>query len=106
MKKARRIICAVLATCSIVSVTLSGCMRQQLANPVFPIYGNDQIELGIFSSPAPTQEAYNECAEAGFTFVATDQNYYNINSENYKKLIEYAHNAGMKSLPIRWRKVY
>ena len=100
MKKMRRMICAVLATCTIVSMSLTGCGAQQLSDPVFPIYGNEQIELGIFSSPAPTQEAYNECAEAGFTFVATDQNYYSITSENYKKLIEYAHNAGMKSLPM------
>jgi hypothetical protein len=100
MKKMRRMICAVLATCTIVSMSLTGCGAQQLSDPVFPIYGNEQIELGIFSSPAPTQEAYNECAEAGFTFVATDQNYCNIDSEAYKTLIEYAHNAGMKALPM------
>ena len=100
MKKLRRIVCSVIATCTLASIALTGCTDSQLSDPLFPKYGNDQIELGIFSSPAPTQEAYYECAEAGFTFVATDQNYYSINSENYKKLIEYAHNAGMKSLPM------
>ena len=100
MKKARRIICAVLATCSIASVALSGCIKPQLEDPVFPTYGNDSIELGIFSSPAPTQEAYDECAEAGFTFVLLDQNVYGIDTASYKTLIEYAHNAGMKSLPM------
>ena len=27
----------------------------------------------MFSSPAPTPEAYNECAEAGFTYVLIDE---------------------------------
>lgn len=98
--KLKNIICAALAICSVASIALTGCTEPQLAEPVFPTYGNGQIELGIFSSPAPTQDAYNECAEAGFTFVATDQNYYSIDSSNFKTLIEYANNAGMVTLPM------
>ena len=71
-----------------------------MSEPEFPAYGDDQIELGIFSSPAPTQEAYDECAEAGFTFVTLDQNVYGLGTDGYMQLIEYAHNAGMESIPM------
>lgn len=100
MKKIKISLCSIIVMCMLGSIALTGCNGSAMDVPKFPVYGDDQIELGIFSSPAPTQEAYNECAEAGFTFVALDQNVYSINDEGYKKLIEYAHNAGMSSLPM------
>lgn len=100
MRKTRKILSSAIATLLLGSIMLTGCTKNNLSEPEFPVYGNDQIELGLFSSPAPTQEAYDECAEAGFTFVPLDQNVYSIDHEGFKRLIEYAHNAGMKSLPM------
>lgn len=82
-------------------VTASGCGGGSGGNQAeFPTYGTDSMEIGVFSSPAPTQEAYDECAEAGFTYVLIDQNYASLTSEGYREILNYCNNAGMKSIPM------
>lgn len=67
----------------------------------FPSYGTEEMELGIFSSPAPTLEAYQECADAGFTYVLIDQNNGEFDSTAYRKTLQYCDEAGMKSIPMK-----
>lgn len=76
------------------------------ANVNFPVYGNKEIEIGVFSSPAPTQEAYDECADAGFTYVLIDENYYSRKDSlsAYKNIMRYCANAGMKSYVMTFNK--
>lgn len=64
----------------------------------FPEYEEQTRRLGVFSSPAPTQAAYAECAEAGFNHVLIDQNYGWMGSEVYFDILEYCQNAGMKAI--------
>ena len=67
----------------------------------FPSYGTGEMELGIFSSPAPTQAAYQECADAGFTYVLIDQNNGAFDLETYRSTLQYCAEAGMKSIPMK-----
>lgn len=101
----KRKISMVLGIVLSAALLLPGCTGEKEPGEVkFPQYGTQSMELGIFSSPAPTQEAYNECAEAGFTYVLIDQNYCSIDSEGYKQIMEYCNNAGMKAIPMTFNK--
>lgn len=100
MKLKVRILAIVLVAATIVG-TLSGCSAKET---VFPTYGDEEMQIGIFSSPAPTQEAYNECAEAGFTYALIDQNYAPITSDKYREILGYCNNAGMKSYLMTFNK--
>ena len=81
----------------------AGCnSRQQPIKPEFPSYENDKVMyLGIFSSPAPSEEAYQICADAGFNVMLLDHNYGAPGSEEFLKLFEYCEKAGVKALPMR-----
>ena len=69
---------------------------------IFPEYDEDkEIFLGVFSSPAPTYEAYKICKEAGFNAVLIDHNYAKPGSEKFDKLINYCEKNGIKAYPMR-----
>lgn len=91
-------IVSLLLVCVFCFSLLIGCDNRKNANVVFPDYQEQSFRFGVFSSPAPTQEAYNECAEAGFNCVLIDQNYGSMSSPIYREIMQYCYNAGMDSV--------
>lgn len=84
----------------LLSAMLCGCGKTT-AKAEFPEYADDKtMYIGIFSSPAPTEEAYKICAEAGFNTALLDHNYGAPGSESFLKLFEYCEKAGIRALPM------
>lgn len=105
-KKIRDFVSIGLLVLTLIFSFSCGNQNTEIINADFPIYGEKEIEIGVFSSPAPTQEAYDECAEAGFTYVLIDENYYSRKDSlsAYKNIMKYCANSGMKSYVMTFQK--
>ena len=60
----------------------------------------NEIPLGIFGSPYNSQQAYDECADAGFNFALIDQNYAAIGTTSYKAILNYCVQAGINPISM------
>lgn len=86
-----------LLICIILVFLLGGCGKREY---FFSDYANGkEMYIGVFSSPIPTQESYDECANAGFNYVLMDETFDNLRgSALQEQTLQYCYNSDITAL--------
>ena len=83
--------------CGLTIFSMGGCGSKEY---FFSDYANGkEMYLGVFSSPLPNQESYDECAAAGFNYVLMDETFDNIRgSALQEQTLQYCYNSDITAL--------
>lgn len=83
--------------CGVSIVLMGGCGSKEY---FFSDYANGkEMYLGVFSSPLPNQQSYDECAAAGFNHVLMDETFDNTRgSALQEQTLQYCYNSDITAL--------